>query len=511
MKARQQGISTYSSARGLHLAALNDNIFNLVIAQDRNVPHIFELASCSMTNSDDDLDRSSGTRRARNRVRESDDRTRGNRRRSRITFCSATNIHAGTGQTIHALHLSEVAKYPNAETVTQSLFPAVPLSPGTSIIIESTGFPDKGGDWFHAFCNQSQKGENGYRFVFIPWFVSPEYRIAVRPDETLQLSPREKIIVREYGLRPDHIKFRRQKIAEWGDDGGAEDRFDIEYPSQPEDAWKTLEHMAFDYRAMHEAKAHLKAPYRRAEVLPGPKVLTDPGRLEVWEEPVEGTYASESTSRPGAKAGTGASPTSSRERSRTSRLPSGAARSTRWITAASATGSGCTTTRRSSPLRWKESATPPTPSYRNSAIPTFIYGDTGRRPFRCSLPSPVGRRSRTRRLMVAVGKHMLAHRQFIIQSPILWKEMASFCSVFYPGGGETWRAASGSHDDCVMSFLIALVTSEDESFGVDDLEVKPREEKKWIDPSLVDTKGVAGRLAPGDALDQLAEMLKGIE
>jgi len=518
LKARQQGISTWTSAHGIHLAALNDNIFDLVIAQDKETArHIFEVTKLFYDQLDEDtrpVIRYSS--RQELTFENPDDRTRTKfpGRRSRITFVPATNIHAGTGQTIQALHLSEVAKYANAEVVTQSLFPAVPLAAGTSIIIESTGFPDSGGDWFHAFCNQAARGANGYKFVFLPWFISPEYWLPLKEDEKIALSPREKIIVREYDLKPEQMKFRRQKIEEWGGGGGGEDRFDIEFPSCPEDAWKTLETMAFDYREIYEARANVKAPMRRAEIHPGPRVMDDhQGRLWMWEEP-----------SPGELYDIGIDVSSGSERGD-------------WSVAEVLT--------RSRPHRqvaeWRGRIDPLDLGdvmvqlgyfYNTAQLSVEMEGigmSTNSEIMRLGYPyiyiwrhreravpqlssfSGWKTQQNTKPLMVALAKHLLMHKGFIVRSAILLKEMGSFSTVYLPGGGETWRAAAGSHDDCIMAFMIALITSEDEGFGMEDFDQKPVEKPKWVDPALVDTKGVSGRIGPREPFEILAETLKGIE
>lgn len=519
LKARQQGISTLSSAHGFHTAALNDNIFNLVIAQDKETAqHIFELTKVFYDQLSDDIKpiiRYSS--RQELRFENPDDKTRSRfpGRRSRITFTHGSNIHGGTGQTIHALHISEASKQPNIDTLTQSLFPAVPNAPGTSVIIESTGFPT--GDWFKEFCTLSKKGRNGYVFVFVPWFITPEYRTKLLPGEKLKLSPLEKQLAKDYSLTEEQLKFRRVKIEEWGGDLTAEDRFDIEFPADEDSAWKTLETMTFDARAMYELKKGCMAPHRRAEVHPGPAVLTDPrGQLWIWEEPAPGQLYDIGADVGGgnpdgdysvAQVVTRNKPHRQVARWRGHQEPIDFAHTLFWLgtfyntaqVAVECDGIGFATNGELQRIGypyiyiWRQ---------REKAVP------------RLSSWSGWRTQQDSKKLMVAMLKHQLMHKEYVIRCPITWHEMSNFSTIYLPGGGETWRGAAGCFDDEVMSLAIAIVVAEDESFGTEgvmEVEKAPQASPPIVDPALVDSAGIPGKLAQRDPYKELADELRGVD
>jgi hypothetical protein len=78
----------------------------------------------------------------------------------------------GRGQTFSVLHISELATWDNPNQLDTALFPAVPVSPDTLGILESTA--EHAGDWWHIHWKISAEGLGRFVNVFIPWAAEPK-------------------------------------------------------------------------------------------------------------------------------------------------------------------------------------------------------------------------------------------------------------------------------------------------------------------------------------------------
>lgn len=131
---------------------------------------------------------------------------------SQITIASATE-DAGRSETINNLLATEVAFWPNAEETLSGLLEAVPAS--GNICIEST--PNGVGDPFYAEVQKARAGQSEFKLHEYPWWANPEYRMPLRPGETLEpYSDEELNLIANYNLTPEQIKWRRAKIQRLG-------------------------------------------------------------------------------------------------------------------------------------------------------------------------------------------------------------------------------------------------------------------------------------------------------
>jgi hypothetical protein len=96
---------------------------------------------------------------------------------------------------------------------------AVPL--GGFIAMESTPWGE--GDYFHQLIQKSLNKQSSYEFLFLPWWLDPDYRIpegselALPGDrETLKYTPEEENLVQLHGLDMDQMRWRRRKRADRG-------------------------------------------------------------------------------------------------------------------------------------------------------------------------------------------------------------------------------------------------------------------------------------------------------
>ncbi len=149
---------------------------------------------------------------------------------SSIQINSAEAPQPGRGRTLHVVHLSEAAFYPDASSLTKALFAAIPKqSPNTAVLIESTGNGPSG--FFYDTFTQAQKGLNDYVALFIPWYEHEEYQMPV-PDGVEVVCPEE---LKDLGLTREQLYWRQYVIM--NDFQGDEDRFKVEYPATPEEAF----------------------------------------------------------------------------------------------------------------------------------------------------------------------------------------------------------------------------------------------------------------------------------
>lgn len=223
---------------------------------------------------------------------------------SSMQFQNSTRIQAGTGTTRHGVHISEASKFnPDACSLLEhSLMPAIHLLPGTIIINESTTFVT--GDWFRGCCERARSGLSEFILIFVPWWFEPEYQVPLSKGERFKLTKEERWIaalakrgqpeyqVDPFDVRPEQFKWRRLIIASRQD---GEKFFPQEYPHNFEDAWINMDLYVFDRVRCHEAERQIKNPIILGDVFEGPKVLStntlfseEKNYLAIWKEPQKG-------------------------------------------------------------------------------------------------------------------------------------------------------------------------------------------------------------------------------
>lgn len=136
----------------------------------------------------------------------------------------------GRGDTITALHCSEVAFWDNAKDLMTGLMQAVPTNSGI-VAIESTG--NGQGNWYHKMVQACQQGRSHYKMHFFDWLHFPEYNLQLSEEDnkrvldTLDESLEEITLMTKWGLTTGQIEFRRRKLVELEFDMN---KFDQEYP-----------------------------------------------------------------------------------------------------------------------------------------------------------------------------------------------------------------------------------------------------------------------------------------
>ena len=146
----------------------------------------------------------------------------------------------GQGDTIHRLHLSEVARYQNPELLVKNIMPAVPKD--GFIIKESTA---NGANNYHHRQWMEEKKPSG---IFVPFFSgwNRTLEYSIDPPVKLVLTPVEQKLEASYGLTVSQINWRRQEILRLG----SESSFMEQYPINELEAFISTGDSAFDKESL---------------------------------------------------------------------------------------------------------------------------------------------------------------------------------------------------------------------------------------------------------------------
>lgn len=181
---------------------------------------------------------------------------------------TAGSKRTGRGLTIKRFHGSEFAFWNDPEgtlaTVGGGIVPV-----GSSVVLETTasGFDSPA----HNFYREAKA--KGYTTIFVPWWDCDRKhyrRPLLAPDELAPLTDEETALMQAHGLDLEQIKWRREKIAEFG-----RLRFLTEYAEDDASCWMTVGGMFFDAEML---KALLLDP-------PVPLRTELAGALRIYVEP----------------------------------------------------------------------------------------------------------------------------------------------------------------------------------------------------------------------------------
>ncbi len=247
LKGRQQGLSTYVGGRlyqrvsqakakkaivVTHKADSTTALFNMTKRYHENIPAILKPSTSYSSRKElvfDVLD-------------------------SSYMVATAGGDSIARGETLTHAHLSELAFWKDAfaKDNLNGLLESIPDAPDTEVYIESTANGVTGP--FYEMWKGAVEGNNGYTPVFIPWYLSREYRAADTP-KNFEPSPEEAALALKYGLDHDQLYWRRKKINQKGID-----LFRQEYPFEPEEAFLTTGRPVFDTEQLVRRAGELNGP-----------------------------------------------------------------------------------------------------------------------------------------------------------------------------------------------------------------------------------------------------------
>ncbi len=154
---------------------------------------------------------------------------------SGVHVATAGNSAVGRSATIHGVHASEVAFWPDPEIVMLGLRQTIPSTPGTVIVLESTA--NGMGNYFHKTWLDAESGNSEFIPLFFPWHRHPEYMasaIGIPFNDMGELDDEEKLL-RNMGISDDRLMWRRYAIRDLCQ--GDLLKFKQEYPATPAEAF----------------------------------------------------------------------------------------------------------------------------------------------------------------------------------------------------------------------------------------------------------------------------------
>lgn len=174
---------------------------------------------------------------------------------------TARNINAGSSFTIHRLHISELAKWPNPQDTMTSLMQAVP-SKNAIVVVESTAL---GLNYFYELWTAAEEGRNNFVPIFVAWWEHPEYE---RPYTGFELTEYEQFLIDTIPeMTLNKLQWRRDTIADKLN--GDEELFKQEYPSFPEEAFLSTGTPVYDVQKVMQYKKFLEEEYKKNPPLAG--------------------------------------------------------------------------------------------------------------------------------------------------------------------------------------------------------------------------------------------------
>ena len=291
LKARQLGFSTLTEGLIFHACATRKNVNALIVAHREDATaNLFRMSKLFYDELPAPVKPMLRASNAQELVFENPSKLRSEREarpglRSRIRCATAGGRGIGRSDTLHCVHLSEYAFWPDGAdgkaSTLAGILQAVPSLPGTMVVIESTanGFEDFKERWDAAVA-----GENDFEPVFFAWFENPDYSMPVVPGT--EWTPEERDLKAAYQLTDEQLQWRRWCIA--NNCGGSLDMFRQEYPASPGEAFLHSGTGVFDNEQIVLRLERLPGPAGRGEFTDGEWTESETGAITLYELPEDG-------------------------------------------------------------------------------------------------------------------------------------------------------------------------------------------------------------------------------
>lgn len=227
LKARQLGISTVTEACGFAMSFIHEGTQGLVVAHEMDASqHLL-----SMTQLYWDTYPFKDFYQLKYESAKHLTWTMG----SGMRITTAGNIKAGRSKTIHFLHASEVAFWPDPEKTMLGLRQTVPNTPRSMVVLESTA--NGVGNYFYKLWKAAESGDVDYVPLFFPWHRHPEYKASALniPYHSLGHLNSDERALSAMGISDDRLAWRRWAIKNLADNDL--NNFHQEYPSTAEEAF----------------------------------------------------------------------------------------------------------------------------------------------------------------------------------------------------------------------------------------------------------------------------------
>lgn len=180
LKARQQGISTLAASILAHRLTTHANIFGLVASDvpdnsgflydmfERTVDHLpwWMKPTIAERVKNDEMVFGTGSRLFAGASKS----TRGADKSDRSSV-DGRKGQLGRGKTLSMFHLSELATWTNPKQIDTAFLPAIPMSPLSFGIFESTAQGWGPSNWWYVTWQLAKQGQGRTRAIFIPWYA----------------------------------------------------------------------------------------------------------------------------------------------------------------------------------------------------------------------------------------------------------------------------------------------------------------------------------------------------
>ena len=223
VKGRQQGFSTYVSARFYRRTSLWRGMRAFIVSHEqKSTDGLFGIVKRYQDNNP-----IAPTTLASNAKELLFGRLDGG-----YKVATAGTQDTGRSNTAQLLHGSEFAFWKDAQKHLAGIGNTIGDMPGSEIILESTG--NGMGNAFHTMWQGAEAGTNEYLPIFVPWYWQDEYRAKLH--RKFDMSSADEEYQRAYGLDMEQMAWRANKISTYGP--GFEWLFRQEYPAIPLDAFQ---------------------------------------------------------------------------------------------------------------------------------------------------------------------------------------------------------------------------------------------------------------------------------
>lgn len=290
LKARQEGISTYTAARFFRRVHLFSHQKAMIIADQKDKGAVlFDIYERYHSNIPDH--ERPGRKYGEKGMRLVLDNG------SSINVETARDAYAARGSTVQALHASEMAFWDKAADTWNSISQAVP-DEGSEIIIESTA--NGVGNFFHQMWEAAEQGQSDYIAIFLPWWIHEEYTSPNATQEELdavihsvdefEREAQDKGIPWEghlHKLTPYQLVWRRKTIA--NKCAGNVLMFQQEYPATAREAFIVSGNTFFSPEALQHYETRTQEPIARGNFIEEGGIIrfeeSARGYVRIWEWP----------------------------------------------------------------------------------------------------------------------------------------------------------------------------------------------------------------------------------
>lgn len=273
LKGRQQGMSTYITARFFHKSMFNMGRKTFVITNEgKATTALFDMVkrfydhlkpnNPKLPNFQPSISKNNSNEMVFDNLGSS------------FKVSTAGNGATGRGETFQLFHGSEVSFWPraNEEEIKKGAIQAVAQKPGTEVILESTANGADG--YFYEECMKAMKGIGKYELIFVPWFWTKEYR---EPVGNIVFNSSDREYQTMYGIDDEQLAWRINKIIELG----SEKNFRQEYPATVEEAFRAdVEGALWTNDVIEKHRVKETPELQRTVVGVDPAVTTNPNSDE---------------------------------------------------------------------------------------------------------------------------------------------------------------------------------------------------------------------------------------